>query len=266
MNQFKARILTASILAPIIILGVLLLPRFEFVIMSALIFLYAGWEWSGLINLPPSQRPIYVIILLVLFCIVQALFSEFILVLALVWWLFAGYLILRYPKFVETWTNSKNLQAGMGLLVIIPCWIAMNIIREHSPGYLLLVLFLVWSADTGAFFAGKRLGKQKLAPNVSPGKTIEGLIGGVILTIIIAIIGALLLKMPLAKWPLLLVLAIIVALISVIGDLFESMIKRQAGVKDSGTLLPGHGGLLDRIDGMTAALPIFALGMSLFHL
>ena len=129
----------------------------------------------------------------------------------------------------------------------------------HGAKLVLLVCFLVWSADTGAYFSGKRFGKHKMAPAVSPNKTIEGLVGGVILAVIITWLGAKLLSIPFISISSLLSIAIITVVISVLGDLVESMFKRASGVKDSGNILPGHGGILDRIDSLTAAIPVFAL-------
>ena len=137
-----------------------------------------------------------------------------------------------------------------------------------SAGALLLLL-LVWAADSGAYFAGRRFGGRwfggrKLAPRISPNKTLEGLLGGVLLAAIVAAAGALLLDVPASRLPEVLGVVLLTVLFSVAGDLFESLLKRHAGVKDSGTLIPGHGGILDRVDSLLAALPVFAVGKAWF--
>lgn len=129
----------------------------------------------------------------------------------------------------------------------------------HGAKLVMLVCFLVWAADTGAYFSGKRFGKRKMAPAVSPNKTIEGLVGGAVLAVMVTWGGAALMDIPFVSWGSLLVIAVLTVIASVLGDLVESMFKRASGIKDSGSILPGHGGVLDRIDSLTAALPIFAL-------
>ena len=128
----------------------------------------------------------------------------------------------------------------------------------------LFILCLVWAADTGAYFSGTLWGKHKLAPKISPGKTIEGLCGGIMSALIVAAIFAVFAKIEFSKLLPWTFLVILVVLFSVLGDLFESIMKRQAGVKDSGQWIPGHGGILDRIDSLTAAVPVFTLGLLLF--
>jgi phosphatidate cytidylyltransferase len=153
-------------------------------------------------------------------------------------------------------------------LAVVPAWCALAVIHASTPhgaGWLLLVLLLIWAADSGAYFTGRQFGGQwfggrKLAPRISPNKTLEGMLGGVALAMLVALCGALLLGAPTGKLPGILLVAAITVLFSVAGDLFESLLKRHAGMKDSGTLIPGHGGVLDRVDSLLAALPIFALG------
>lgn len=266
-HKFKQRVLTALILAPLVMIGIFLLPKFEFALITAIVLAIAGWEWSRLIGFTAiKKQALYVLILLLALFVAQKIFPALILIIAMVWWLAALYLVVHYPQSARYWAKRKIISALMGLCVLVPCWVGMNMIRDKGAIYLLLAFFLVWSADTGAFFIGRSWGKHKLAPRVSPGKTMEGLLGGLALTLIAAILAGLLMKVSLLQWSGLLLLAIIIALASVLGDLFESMMKREAGVKDSGNWLPGHGGLLDRIDGLTIAMPVFALGMALIGL
>ncbi len=267
-QKLKQRIITASTLAPIVILGIFFLPSLAFLLITAAIFIYGGWEWSNLIDYPQRwQRWTYISVLAVIFFLAYFLPIALILWLALGWWILAALFVKTYPNSVRWWGVGWLYRSVIGVLVLTPCWIALNFIRHHPWGAELLffAFFLVWSADTGAFIVGRKWGKHKLAPAVSPGKTVEGLLGGLLFTLAIATIGGFLFELntPL-QWFGLILFAIAVAIAAVIGDLFESMMKRLVGVKDSGVLLPGHGGLLDRIDSLTAAMPIFALAILLF--
>ena len=187
--------------------------------------------------------------------------------LSVLWWLFAAFLMFLYPKSSSFWANNKFIIAIFGWLTLVPTWLAFMVLRtnnhlldEFQGAQLLMYLFmLVWSADVGAYFVGKSLGKRKLMPNVSPGKTIEGFLGGVVCASILTVIVGFALQWSSDKFMTALMVTLLITSISVLGDLTESMFKRQAGVKDSGTILPGHGGILDRIDSLTATAPVFAL-------
>jgi phosphatidate cytidylyltransferase len=155
-----------------------------------------------------------------------------------------------------------------GTAAVVPAWCALAVIHSSEPHghrWLLLALLLVWAADSGAYFAGRKFGGKwfagrKLAPRISPNKTLEGLAGGVALAMLVAVVGALVIGTPAAQLPAVALVALFTVLFSVAGDLFESLLKRHVGMKDSGHLIPGHGGVLDRIDSVLAALPVFALG------
>jgi phosphatidate cytidylyltransferase len=180
------------------------------------------------------------------------------------WWLVVLGLIVRFPAGFDDSHPPRWLKAGAGLLVI-PGTIAAVVLLHGSPDGALRLLFafvLVWAADIGAYFTGQAMGRHKLAPAVSPGKTWEGVLGGLVWSLAIAgVAGSWLFKVQGAAWLPFLVLCVVVVLLSIVGDLGESLLKRQAGTKDSGTLLPGHGGVLDRIDSLLAALPALALGL-----
>jgi len=188
------------------------------------------------------------------------------------WWLLMLNWIARYPVGFDDQRPPRWLKAGAGLLVV-PGTIAAVMLLHGAPAAeggpensgalrLLFAFVLVWAADVGAYFAGKAMGRHKLAPAVSPGKTWEGVIGGLALSLLIAAIaGQWLFRLHGGIWLPFLLLCVAVVLVSIVGDLGESLLKRQAGVKDSGTLLPGHGGMLDRIDSLLAALPALALGL-----
>jgi phosphatidate cytidylyltransferase len=176
-----------------------------------------------------------------------------------IWWAIALLLVQGYPSSALLW-GHKILRLLMGLLVLIPTWVALVYVRQQEAGawLVLLLMLIVAMADSGGYFAGKRFGKHKLASAVSPGKTWEGFAGGFIANCVLALILSLTLELSLL---LMLVIVVPTSLVSVLGDLLESMLKRHAGIKDSGTILPGHGGILDRVDGVTAAAPVFALAL-----
>ena len=180
------------------------------------------------------------------------------LIVAAVWWLFAIAMVLRYPSAI---TRGSTLLAGAATL--LPAWILfawLHSVPANGPALILMLLAIVWSADTGAYFSGRALGRHRLAPLVSPGKTWEGVLGGLVLSGCVGAAGAALLGAALV--PLVLV-SMATAAISVLGDLNVSMFKRNAGLKDSGRVLPGHGGMLDRIDSLTAGVAMFVFGLLL---
>ncbi len=181
------------------------------------------------------------------------------------WWALSLLLVLTYPKSAKLWQNNPMLKSMFGQLTLVPCFVALialkSISSQLSPYYgaslVFLVMLVVWAADSGAYFVGKAIGKTKLMPAVSPAKTLEGLMGGLATTLVVA--AGVMYVSPEQELGLVITVTIFVALISALGDLSESMFKRAACIKDSGTILPGHGGVLDRIDSLTAALPVFTL-------
>ncbi|MHB1947615.1 MAG: phosphatidate cytidylyltransferase [Gammaproteobacteria bacterium] len=261
--MLKHRIITAIILIPIFIALVLFLPPLWFAVMTGLAVLWGAYEWSAFMGIKKLPlRVLYPILMLLFLEAALIVPVVYILETAAIWWLIAFFLVLFYPRLSGIWGKSLVIRGIMGVLVLAPCWLAINFIRDHESGaYTLLFLFvLIWGADTGAYFAGKKWGKNKLAPAVSPGKTWQGLGGAIAVTMVIVLVTLYATKVPHPVWFAAMVLSMVTVLVSVLGDLFESMLKRNVGLKDSGRLLPGHGGMLDRIDSLTAAAPIFALG------
>lgn len=276
--MLKQRIITALILAPLVIAGIFLLPFSFFVIVLAAITLIGFWEWTQFVD-TKSRMAAMVVPAIALGLSLVAIPSDVTALSALtdshhgilfiggIWWLIASTLAITYPSSVKLWSTSSLLKYFFGLLTLIPFFWSILMLRAvnyaenpyHGAKLVLLVCFLVWAADTGAYFSGKRFGKTKMAPAVSPNKTIEGLIGGALLAILITWGGATLMDIPFTSLSNLFIIAIITVVASVLGDLVESMFKRVSGIKDSGNILPGHGGILDRIDSLTAALPVFAL-------
>lgn len=272
--MLKQRVITALILAVIFVAALFGLPAGYFSFFIGAVLLVGAWEWASLAGFSARwQRTLYVLFnFIVLFWVSAYLGFEGeaspdlnrasiqeLLVGGCVWWALALLLVQGYPSSALLW-GHKALRLLMGLLVLIPTWVALVYVRQQEAGawLVLLLMLIVAMADSGGYFAGKRFGKHKLAPAVSPGKTWEGFSGGLIANCLLATVLSVSLDVDLL---LMLVLVVPTSLVSVLGDLLESMLKRHAGIKDSGVILPGHGGILDRVDGVTAAAPVFALAL-----
>lgn len=277
--MLKQRVLTAVVLAAVFFLALIYLPGPLFSAFAATVTLIGAWEWANLSGWPRAwQRALYVLLAGVLMASVafylninelpdaggfldegQLLAFRNILVAGCLWWAVALLWVQGYPSSALLW-HSRWMRALMGILVLIPAWAGLSFLRVQEGGAWLLVLLLavVACADIGGYFTGRRWGRRKLAASVSPGKTWEGFAGGVVANLLLAVLVGLLWKGSLLFW-----LAIIVptSLMSVLGDLLESMVKRHRGIKDSSALLPGHGGVLDRVDSLTSAAPVFALAL-----
>ncbi len=266
-NMLKQRVITASLLAPLALWGIWVLSSQVFALVIGVIFSLAGWEWSRLCGLERTpSRAVYVLVLALSMAGAYPLLSEgnwslVILITAMMWWTISLTSVLSYPQGTGFWQRSAMARGVAGLLVLMPAWVALVLLHSHfGPGYVILLMFVVWGADTGAYFAGRAFGRHKLAPRVSPGKTWEGVIGGAVLALLVALTGTIWLD-PIGGYVAFLGLILLTVMISILGDLMESMFKRVADLKDSGGLLPGHGGVMDRIDSITAAAPLFVLGM-----
>jgi phosphatidate cytidylyltransferase len=276
-KALKQRLATGLILAPIAMAAIVALPTWAFALLFALIIALGGWEWGGVVGAPAAStrvRLLYTVFLLLLAGLCwylmprwEALFTA-VMTVTFLWWLVVLYLVLTYPRTISPWATTAG-KVVAGVFILVPAWLA--IIGLHASGpegpYLVLYLFLlIWIADSAAYFAGRQWGSNKLAPKVSPGKSWEGVIGALFTVLVYAVIGAVLLGMFKNGWftaVMFLLLSVSTALVSVLGDLAESMFKRQVKIKDSGSLLPGHGGVMDRIDSVTAAAPWFSVGLSL---
>ena len=264
--MLKQRVITACILALLSLWVVLKLPPVGFGAVVAAVMLLGAWEWGPLVGLHAVRdRLLYAGLVLALILggwplLDQPWFVGSVLVLATFAWCGAGLWLWRFAADPEH-HDSPWLIGLAGLAALIPPWVAMMALRDqYTPGHVLFLLLLIWGADVGAYFAGRRWGRRKLAPAISPGKTWEGVAGAGAMTLILASIGAVVLGFG-AHWPGLIAICMMTIGFSIAGDLFESMLKRQCGIKDSGSLLPGHGGILDRIDSLTAAAPIFLFGL-----
>jgi phosphatidate cytidylyltransferase len=184
-------------------------------------------------------------------------------VAGVVWWLLAGLWLKHYRFASDHDTHARVFKLAAGTLAILPAWCAIGVIHGGQPfghRWLFVALAIVWAADSGAYFVGRHYGRRKLSPRISPNKTVEGLAGGLACGLAVGLAFAPLAGATLAQLPAVALVAVVAVGFSVVGDLFESLLKRHVGAKDSGDLIPGHGGILDRIDGVVAALPAFALG------
>lgn len=269
--MLKARILTGCVLIPIVFWFLFYASPSAFLYATIVVMLLASWEWSRLMGLTHlGARFLYFYIICMMaagaFALMLSKQGVWIFWASIFWWIFALILIVCYPRY-KSW-NTVFFRGIMGAFVLIPWVLALNLIRSWHEGtqVLFFVLTLIWLADTAAYFVGRRYGCAKLAPLVSPGKSVQGLLGAVIASLLYAFLVATFFAGSLSFYNKLIFigLCLITVLFSVAGDLFESMLKREVGVKDSGVLLPGHGGILDRVDSLTAALPIFAFGCIIF--
>ncbi len=268
----KTRIVTAAILLALFAGALLFATPRLWRMLTLGILLYAAWEWSSFARLQTILRVAYVALIGVIATALLAyataqddvsvgqVWLPWFTLAALFWFTAApAWLLFGWAP------QQRALVAATGILVLVPTWLAMVALRELSPYTLLLVMALVWVADSVAYFVGRRYGKHKLAPAISPGKTWEGVLGGfagVAIYLMLAVLAVIATRNFGEQLPLPLFVVVVLGapltVASIIGDLFESWMKRQVGLKDSGSLLPGHGGVLDRIDALTATLPVAA--------
>ncbi|MBT5797793.1 MAG: phosphatidate cytidylyltransferase [Porticoccaceae bacterium] len=274
--MLRLRIITALCMVAIFLPALFLMPSMLFSIATVPLVLVAGWEWSRLVKIRSVIARIGYLLLIVMTLFAASLWlglpdmfdpqrAQQLLLVAVGVWAFIFLWIQGYPSSAILW-SARPILGLLGLMLLGFTWIAIVTILNYQSGQwlLLLAIVIIVLADVGGFFAGKYFGKHKLAPIISPGKTWEGFVGGLLLEGVL--VGSLVWYLSDHVTVLGLSLLVIpVALYSVLGDLFESMIKRHSGVKDSGRLLPGHGGVLDRIDGVMAALPMFGLILPFTH-
>jgi phosphatidate cytidylyltransferase len=264
MNEgLRKRISTAVVLAAILVSIVLFLPPAATLVLLTVLVLAGAWEWSAFLRVPGiGVRSLYVAFLALMMPLIwhvteSAPGREIVLAIAVLWWIAALAWVVFVPQRVAPWS------AGLaGLLALVPAWLALVRMRFDLPRgaeWMLFALLLVFAADIGAFFAGRRYGRLRLAPAVSPGKTWEGVLGGAAAGALVAVAGSEWFGVPLGSF---LPLCLAAVGFSIIGDLTESLLKRFAGVKDSGTLFPGHGGVMDRIDSVTGAAPVLLFGLT----
>lgn len=254
----KQRVFTAVIALVALLVVLFVLPPVVVRAIIVAVLLAGAWEWSSFLEFSSTTgKLLYVVLIAVLLAVVTflpGLDSALILKVSLLCWLGALIWTFFFPTPIPVAIGWLG-----GVVVLVPLYIALLALYQVSPQMLLLALVIVWVADSGAFFVGKTMGKVKLAPKISPGKTWEGVIGGLVAVVLVALAWA---QWSGTNLAVAIPFCLAVACLSIVGDLTVSMFKRTAGMKDSGTIFPGHGGLLDRIDSVAAAAPLFALGVT----
>ncbi|MCU7937720.1 MAG: phosphatidate cytidylyltransferase [gamma proteobacterium symbiont of Bathyaustriella thionipta] len=276
--MLKSRVITALLLFPLAVYGILFLSNSLFAAFVGFIILLGAYEWAGFAKFPSTLSKLaYVVIIgtiifslwLVNFILSSSMMNQ----IAVGFWLFALILLSGFPEKAKFWHGSSPVIAIIGAFLLVLTWYALISIHAieglkfaqttmTGPYLVFSVMMLVWIADTGAYFSGKRFGKNKLAPKISPGKSREGVYGGLILAAIIVSLFTFWHGGSSQDYLHIIGISLVTVVFSVIGDLLESMFKRQANIKDSSNLLPGHGGILDRIDSVTAAGPVFYITLS----
>lgn len=269
----KTRILTALVLAPVAIALILFAPTVVFAAIAGAAFLYALWEWTRMLGLRDnSVRAVLVtvhgLVMLGLWLSRGSPWWWGVMLAGVAWWLIAVLWLRHFSFGVAPTKENTALKLAVGFLIVVPAWCGLLQVHGgvgHGPWWTLFGLMLVWVADSGAYLAGSRWGTTKLAPRISPGKTWAGVYGALVASAVVGVIGAWLLGMRGPALAGIFLLAMLTVLASIVGDLFESLIKRHANVKDSGDLFPGHGGMFDRLDSVFAALPVWAVGLALLR-
>lgn len=268
--MLKQRIITALLLAPFIIWGIFALSEPAFNIALAMVIGLAAWEWAQLAGWrSPLYRIGYTLLILILLygislVLYQQAYFNALFAIVLLWWLIKLIHLFSYhhralPREVHTLTALLS-----GFPVLVGTYFALSLLRntpEYGPAHIIMLLLLVWGADTAAYFVGRRFGKNKLLVAVSPGKSWEGVWGALGASILLSLLGGFYFKVTDSRLPFFILVGMLTVIFSVIGDLNESYYKRRVGLKDSGKILPGHGGILDRIDSLTAAAPVYFVGL-----
>jgi phosphatidate cytidylyltransferase len=282
------RIITALILVPLVVLAVFQLPSEYFSLLVGLITLLAAWEWTNLIGINSVVKRGLFLFVLILPMVWLHFWTQFLEVAAqifdwpdirnysgilewlvippVLFWILSMILIRNAPTALLNLTMKIRYKALIGWMVLFATWMFLTRLRAfYGTELVLYFLILIWAADIAAYFTGKKFGKTKLAPDISPGKTVQGMYGALIAGGVCAIVLSLIYGFPWMVASDFFMLSVLTVLISIYGDLFFSLVKRQRGVKDTGSILPGHGGILDRIDSLIAAVPFFYAGIYLIH-
>ncbi len=280
------RIITALIIAPLSIWAVIALPYDYFALVWGIFILCAAWEWANLAGF--TRWPMRLLFLLALVVpmigfhywtvvleIIAEIFDwpevkkqsgivEWLVVPAVLWWFVAMVLLRNFAGALLQYKTSRLIKALLGWYLLLVAWAFLVRLRQLYPVEMVIYfLLLIWGADIAAYFIGKKFGSTKLAPDISPGKTVEGMYGALAAAFVSALILTVAFDFSFLNASDMVLLSVLTVLISIYGDLFVSLLKRQRGVKDSGTLLPGHGGALDRLDSVIAGIPVFYAGIYL---
>lgn len=273
--MLRQRVITALLLAPPFVAGFLWLPTWMVAIGLGAAMLLGAWEWAALVGWQtPTLRRVYMVFTAAMFVAGYIFITQGwpvlpVEILWLLWWGIIIYWLVGYQRTGQTNIPRSQLIWGIiGQLLLVPMWaslVGLHSLQGQGPKLVIALLLIIWAADIAAYFSGRQWGRHKLASRISPGKTWEGCAGALAGTLIIAFLCSQVMDLfVLQRWQFLL-LSLVTAIFSITGDLFESLAKRIAGVKDSSSLLPGHGGILDRIDSLTTGAPIFLLGISMLR-
>lgn len=268
--MLKTRVITALVLVALLLPALFYLPQNYWALLVAAFIGIAAWEWGALLGWRAAGRVVLGAVTALICALVSlldpaAIGNEGAGSVAAGWAMVAyGAAAIFWCLIMPFWLHRKWSLAGpvgilVGAVVLLPTWLAMVQLRVFGPGVLLGIFAVVWMADIAAYFSGKAFGKHKLAPSISPGKTREGAIGAVLGVVIYGLVVRQIFSLDVLSLPLWILSLIGITAISIVGDLYESLLKRKAGIKDSSNILPGHGGVLDRIDSLTSTLPVVAL-------
>lgn len=258
--MFRQRLIMTLILIPLVLAGIYYLPNIYF---QGFIYLLLGlmiFEWQQFLTLPKWDWPWFKFMLIALGVVLVLLYWHFFLWIDLMFWVVAVFWIMKYPNYQSFWANSGVISLNAWVLLGVFASLMVELqADDYGKNQMVSVLFLVWAADIGAYLVGRRMGQHKMIPQVSPGKSWEGLMGGILLAMLIGGLEIYILEpFSLLSW---FCVVLITVIISVFGDLWMSALKRHSRLKDTGHLIPGHGGILDRLDSLLAALPVFYVGM-----
>jgi len=263
----KQRVITAAVLIPLVVLATLYLPAGHYAALLAVFIGLGAWEWAGLCGYSVFGKAALVILVLMLlsgcFLYRHTVLPAILIYLAAVWWLAATAIMISQQHRQQLYLGGRHLKAAVGILVLVPAWLSLVMLHGVRDGriYVIFLLALIWLADGAAYFCGHRWGKTKLAGIISPGKTWVGVVGAILTGTLVSVLFALATGMQAADIIIFSIICVITVMGSIVGDLVESLLKRLAHVKDSGSIFPGHGGMLDRIDSLTAAAPVFLTGL-----
>ena len=266
--MLKQRMTTASCIAAAAIGAIFLLPSLLFALITGLVVIIGSWEWANIAGWSHKWlRTLYSAITILLMTTIYFLAHQEILIgIGFMWWVTAIILIAHYPDSKIIWKH-RCTKLIIGWLILLPAWISINYIYTQPQGYLwtLYLLGVTSTADMVAYFVGKQFGSHRLAPTISPKKSWQGAISAIIVTSMVTWVVSWMLHFSLLQQALLIIISLATASMSIIGDLLESMFKRERNIKDSGSVLPGHGGVLDRIDSLTASSLAFTIVWILMH-
>lgn len=268
--MLRTRLLTVAVIFPLFLLALFYLPNRYWSALILLFMVISAHEWARLFDVSQLGSALYALIIFMVagaLCIDAELLipndriTQWLCIIALVFWTIAAPFIL----YTRARIYSKTLALVIGSIALIPLWAALVKLRGFGPLYVFFSMGIIWLADTAAYFAGRAFGKRKLAADISPGKTVAGAVGAIAIAVVYAVIFATLGQsfgtMSINGLPMLILGFVVIVILSIVGDLFESWLKRQQGKKDSGSLFPGHGGILDRIDSLTSTMPVVVLAL-----